>query len=82
MSNIYGTGTISRYLADRGFGWILPADQNEPEIFFHKDNARNICPEDLTPGQAVFYVPAVSNEGRPFARAIRFASEEASTKYQ
>jgi cold shock CspA family protein len=64
------TGTVSKYLAERGFGWIRP-DEDEPEIFFHKNSTRSIRSEDLIPGLSVLYVSAMSDKNRPYARVIR-----------
>jgi len=73
----HNTGIISQYLADRGFGWILPGDQNEPEIFFHADNFWDAPTEEIELGQDVIYMPAVSRtDGKPFAREIRIVSPE------
>jgi len=69
-------GIISKYLADRGFGWILPADENEPELFFHADNFWDAPPEEIEIGEHIIYTPAVSRNNKPFARQIRIVSPE------
>ena len=74
---IHKAGRVSKYRADRKFGWILPADENEPEIFFHADNFWDAPPEEIEIGEHVIYTPELTRtDGKPFAREIRIVSPE------
>jgi cold shock CspA family protein len=69
------TGVVKHYSPERGFGWITPANENEPEIFFHRDYVWSSSSEDLT-GQTVLYIPSNRSDGKPFARQIRILSND------
>ena len=72
---IHKTGTISRYLASRKFGWIEREDGSE--IFFHADNFWDVPPDEIEIGECVIYAPELSRkDAKPFAREIRIVSPE------
>ena len=62
------TGTITKIVADRGFGFIQSA-QGE-EFFFHRSALRSGTFEGLCPGQTVSFEPGQSPKG-PRAEDIR-----------
>ena len=48
-------GTIAKLIADRGFGFIKPAEEGEKEVFFHARVIEGTTFEELSEGQAVTY---------------------------
>jgi cold shock protein len=48
------TGTITRLVRDRGFGFIKP-DEGSADVFFHTSATTDVAFDDLQEGQAVEY---------------------------
>ena len=72
---IHKAGRVSKYRADRKFGWIEQEDGSE--IFFHADNFWDAPPEEIEIGEHVIYTPELTRtDGKPFAREIRIVSPE------
>ena len=62
------SGTISRLVAARGFGFIQSA--RGEDLFFHRSACRGIAFEDLQPGQAIEYEAGTGRKG-PQAMEVR-----------
>ena len=72
------TGIIAKKVADRGFGFIKPADESEKDIFFH---ARSVVGDtvydDLQEGDTVTYE---LEEGPKGPAAVEVAKVEAAAE--
>ena len=62
-------GSISKFFADRGFGFIKQ-DNGGKDLFFHADNVHGLSPQELVPGMRVYYESEDSQRG-PRAKVVR-----------
>jgi cold shock protein len=63
------TGTITRLLSDKGFGFIR--DERGQEYFFHRSSVRQVMFELLREGQHVEFTPEDSTGKGPRAGDVR-----------
>ncbi len=69
------TGTISRLVRDRGFGFIKAADGSE-DIFFHSSSVNETTFDELSEGQEVEFdtEPDPKQPNRSRATSVRISS--------
>ena len=69
------TGTITRLVRDRGFGFIQASDSNE-DIFFHSSSVDETTFDELTEGQKVEFdaEPDPKQPNRSRAAHVRLSS--------
>lgn len=69
------TGTISRLVRDRGFGFIKAADSSE-DIFFHSSSVAGATFDELSEGQGVEFdtEPDPKQPNRSRATSVRLSS--------
>ena len=66
-------GTISRLIADRGFGFIRTEEGQN--LFFHRNDLQGVAYGSLTEGQEVEFEVTSTPKG-PSAVNVRLAGEE------
>ena len=66
------TGTISRKIEDRGFGFIAREGESK-DLFFHKEDLSGVTFEELKEGDAVSF-DVVQGEKGPAAKNVQRAS--------
>ncbi len=69
------TGTITRLVRDRGFGFIKAADSSE-DIFFHSSSVNETTFDELSEGQEVEFdtEPDPKQPNRSRATSVRLSS--------
>ncbi len=69
------TGTISRLVRDRGFGFIKAADSSE-DTFFHSSSVNGTTFDELSEGQEVEFdtEPDPKQPNRSRATSVRISS--------
>ena len=69
------TGTITRFVRDRGFGFIKAADSSE-DIFFHSSSVNETTVDELSEGQEVEFdtEPDPKQPNRSRATSVRLSS--------
>ncbi|WP_368857256.1 cold-shock protein [Bacillus cereus group sp. N28] len=60
------TGTVNRFLEEKGFGFITPDDGGE-EVFFSSDALPTFAHKTIKEGQRVEFDIAFGTSGRIFA---------------
>lgn len=72
----FNVGRVSKYLYDRGFGFIQPEDE-ETDIFFHRTSVKGFI-DGLQPDQIVLYVVGDRKDrpGKIQAAKVRIISDE------
>jgi len=55
------SGTISKFITDKGFGFIVGEDQQE--YFFHRTALRGVAESDIGAGMAVSFIPSKGPKG-------------------
>ena len=67
------SGTVTRYISHRGFGFAMGHDHNE-EVFFHY----SAFPKDVMPieGQDISFEQGTDRQGRSMACHIKILSEQ------
>ncbi len=63
-------GTIKKIVAEKGFGFIT-VDGEEKDLFFHKNELRDVSFEDLKEGDRVSFEKADSPKGTNAANVTR-----------
>jgi cold shock protein len=66
------TGTIKKYIDERGFGFIQP-DSADTDVFFHVKETDPRLADELKAGLRVTFEYGQSRDGRPCAVDIRAA---------
>ncbi len=65
-------GTIRRLITDRGFGFIK-AEEEEEDLFFHRNDIEGVEFSSLSEGQEVEFEKGQGRDGRPQAVKVRLA---------
>ncbi len=63
-------GTIRRLITDRGFGFIK-AEEQEEDLFFHRNDIEGVEFSSLSEGQEVEFEKGQGRDGRPAAVKVR-----------
>lgn len=66
------TGKVTRFIADRAFGFIAP-DDGDVEIFFHKRNVKLSDSQGIADGIAVSFRLGKDRSGRPCAEDVEIS---------
>ncbi len=64
------TGIVKSFNDERGFGFILPLDDNSGDVFFHIHGLAPGCPIPEI-GDRVEYLVGSGRDGRPRAERVR-----------
>lgn len=70
-------GTVSFFKRSRGWGFAIPDDRTQPDVFVH---VKNLPPDHryLNEGDRISYEPGAMSKGRPEALKIQIIAESAA----